>query len=612
MTKRDAAVLSLLLTALFVLFAPLLLRPWLMPGSFGDYHLYHYPLRHLVASRLEQGQLPLWNPHIFAGVPLAANPQAVLLYPGSLLHYVLPLAWALSLDAWLHASAAVAGAFLLLRTWRLDRGGAALLATAYGLSPFLIYRVSQGVPTHLAALAWAPWVWLAALTKHPFPIALTFGLQVLSGHPQFALVNAIGLGAWGLVKDPRRAIALIPAAALGLFLAAAQVLPTLEYLGLSVRKIWDPGLALGYSMRPAYLATLLWPNALGNPFQPSFALYPSEFFEMLGLYLGLAPAALAAYGLYRARGRAAAALWAVLFLGLFLATGENNPLYLSLQKTLRLDFLRVPARFGLLILWALWLAAAAGFRAAAAGRSAGFRAVLVGVTLLDLGLVASRWLYTDDPQRVLPAQTDLAAKLAQGTRIATGPDIPSSNKTILYRIRNATGYEAFYPARVAVYTSRNEGRPAADGSRTYITRWDTPEMAKLGVRHYLTLTRQDTKRPETVRGATFLYENPDAGPLVRGARAWEERKPEHLAATAGPSALVVSQGYYPGWRAWSAAGELPVSVEDGLFPRIVAPDGTRVHVRFAPGAWRIGLLMTLIAGLMLTGIAELRLRAWMS
>src|SRR5581483_6815173 len=128
------------------------------------------------------------------------------------------------------------------------------------------------------------------------------------------------------------------------FLAAAQVGPTLQYLKLSVRAVWEPMYSLAYSLKPQYLLTLVWPRAFGDPLTPGFALFPSEFFEMLGLYLGLVPFALAVAGLVRSRSRAAAGLWLLLAVGVLLSLGAHDPLYPLLASALRLDFLRVPAR----------------------------------------------------------------------------------------------------------------------------------------------------------------------------------------------------------------------------------------------------------------------------
>src|SRR6185436_7613848 len=153
MTKKDGPLCAAFALVLLAAFGRLLLGPGLILGNFGDLEAYHYPLRHLAVSTLQEGRFPLWNPYIFAGTPLSANPQAALYYPGSTLHYFFPLAWAFTLDAFLHLAFAWLGAYLLLRRWRLERAGAWTLAVCYAASPFLVYRLAQGIPTHLAALS---------------------------------------------------------------------------------------------------------------------------------------------------------------------------------------------------------------------------------------------------------------------------------------------------------------------------------------------------------------------------------------------------------------------------------------------------------------------------
>lgn len=38
----------------------------------GDFAAYHHPLFVVTASQWRQGHLPLWNPYLFGGTPLAA------------------------------------------------------------------------------------------------------------------------------------------------------------------------------------------------------------------------------------------------------------------------------------------------------------------------------------------------------------------------------------------------------------------------------------------------------------------------------------------------------------------------------------------------------------
>src|SRR5262245_28653182 len=98
MRRRDLALAGAFALAVLAALSPALLRPGFVPRNFGDLFLYHLPMRSLVASTLQAGRLPFWNPYIFGGLPLAANPQSVLFYPVSGLGFLFPQASAVSWD----------------------------------------------------------------------------------------------------------------------------------------------------------------------------------------------------------------------------------------------------------------------------------------------------------------------------------------------------------------------------------------------------------------------------------------------------------------------------------------------------------------------------------
>lgn len=61
----------------------------------------------------------------------------------------------------------------------------------------------------------------------------------------------------------------------------------------------------------------------------------------------------------------------------------------------------------------------------------------------------------------------------------------------------------------------------------------------------------------------------------------------------GPGLVVVSESYDPGWRAFSAAGELPVRRVDGLVLGVEVPAGrVGFELRYAPPRWPIGLAVS--------------------
>jgi len=606
MAKRDFSLCAAFFLVLFVPFSRFLLNPNLIPSNFGDIYAYHYPLRHLVTSTLQEGRLPLWNPYIFAGTPLAANPQGVLFYPVSAIHYFFPLAWSLSLEMFLHLYFAWFGAYLLLRKWKLDHAGAWTLALAYGLSPFLVLRIPQGIPTHLAALAWIPWIWLCAQSPQRLLFSLALALQILSGHPQFALLNLLALGLWALCTRPKLVPWLVAGAFLALALDWAQAGATLQFLSHSVRAYWNGAFSLGYSLKPSYLLTFIYPNAFGNPLRPGFGLFPSEYFEMLTAYIGLIPFLLALLGLTRSR-----ALWALIAAGIFFGLGQNNPLYVPLQKLLGLDFLRVPARFSIVILWGLWLAAAIGWKVFCSPKGPAFKGLLLLLTSLDLLVWSIPWIYAQDATQLMATNPTVLKVIRDPSfRIATSPDIPSANKSMVYRIPNVTGYEAFYLAPIAIYTSLSEGEAAADGSRTYIRKWQTPGMSQLSVRYYLATEPVAGHEPRAKEGQTLIYENRDAQPLVQGVKTWRHESAERYDVwTDEPGAVVFSQANYPGWKAWVNGTRASVDDTRGLLPR-VRLDGSgpwKVHFVFLPGLWFFGVLVSLIS---LAGTLMSALKGW--
>ena len=121
----------------------------------GDILLYFYPYREYVSSVLRGGELPFWNPYIFMGAPLLANPQAAVLYP---LHWPLlglavtaQIYWSAAIHTWLLGY----GGYWLMRRWGYGAWAGlttALVLAGSGLIGGLIGHINQ-----LNVAAWLPW-----------------------------------------------------------------------------------------------------------------------------------------------------------------------------------------------------------------------------------------------------------------------------------------------------------------------------------------------------------------------------------------------------------------------------------------------------------------------
>ncbi|MCC7106274.1 MAG: YfhO family protein, partial [Chloroflexi bacterium] len=225
---------------------------------------------------------------------------------------------------------------------------------------FMLGGVLSGQYGHLnqvSATLWLPWALLPmdrALRAKSLAwsirwltvLSVCLGLQVLAGHPQQTYMTLVCAGwqaAWRLWGAPLRTwiaggAALGASIALGMGLAAAQLLPTLELARESIR-------SGGLEYREA-IAGSLWPWLMARAVMPSFVndLGSTEFLA----YVGIVPLLLAliAASFVRRRGLALAAGLALG--GLFLALGGANPLYPVLHAAVPgFSSFRVPSRWAL-------------------------------------------------------------------------------------------------------------------------------------------------------------------------------------------------------------------------------------------------------------------------
>ncbi|HRF46400.1 MAG TPA: flippase [Anaerolineales bacterium] len=248
--------------------------------------------KEFIRDSLAEGQLPLWNPYLFAGVPFLAAGQHSGLYPLTWLHYVLPNAVAFGWFAVGQLWLAGLGFYIWLRVLRLRRLAAVIGGVGFQLSGFM--TLSVVFPMIVAAATWLPFL-LATLelvaSAHPWRGraavvpwlalgAVVIGLQVLAGHVEilyYSLLVSAGYAAWRLAglrlgraalswrEWFARATALLAVPVLGLALGAVQFLPLYELASSSFRD----GRAsldqvLDWALPLRHVLVFLMPNAYGN------------------------------------------------------------------------------------------------------------------------------------------------------------------------------------------------------------------------------------------------------------------------------------------------------------------------------------------------------------
>ena len=401
---------GLLVAASFVLFWPILFGGRTLFGR--DITPFFYPMKHVLVESIRSGRIPFWNPGIANGEPFFAALQPGVLYPGSLLLYVLPLSVSFDWLVALHYPLAGAGCFLLLRRW-----GRSPAASWVGAAAFMMggYLVSIGnFPNNLQTVAWIPWLFLSWDRVLEQPSAGRLGVfaglcavAFLGGEPQMLALGLAWVLAHGLLKIERRPTGSIVqlsmfaiSGGVALALVAVQLVPFLEYVLHSVRTM-PVGLdyASSRSLELSGMVHLAAPPVVAAGIHDFTTRYfaTTEVPWILSAYPGAVAGSLALVGL-GAAGRRRAVFWfGSALLGVFLALGANGLLYRLLFDALPgFRAFRYPEKFLLLPALAVPLLAAWGADAAIANRGKSRIALVLAGVALAYGIVALLLLLAPD------------------------------------------------------------------------------------------------------------------------------------------------------------------------------------------------------------------------
>lgn len=272
-------------TALFLL---LYTRVILAPSGHApatqdsDFYMYYFPMTEMAFEQLREGMLPVWNPYLFAGMPLLASIEIGVLYPPNWLHLVFSSERAFCLLYVFHVLLAAFG------SWKLARGrgrsieAAVFASLAFAFAAPTILHFDMGMVTVVYSSAWVPLVLalvdrcLARMTAgSACLLALALACQFLAGFPMFTLALAVLIPAWlltwgvqwrrPLLRGNARVVLYFAAtASLALALIMPQLLPTLRYLNQAHRADLDYQQSTHCCFPAPNLITLLVPGFFGD------------------------------------------------------------------------------------------------------------------------------------------------------------------------------------------------------------------------------------------------------------------------------------------------------------------------------------------------------------
>ncbi len=265
---------TLFLLPLIYFFPAVLGKVTLAPGDGWTQIL---GIRILIGHMIAQGELPLWNPYIFAGMPLLASIQPGALYPPTWLFAALSPQVAMNVLVLTTYHLALFGTYLFARRVGCTRVGALVAAVTFGLGGYMVAHL--GHTNRINAAAWLPWILLAVemLNRQPrwrwvTAGALFIALQVFAGDPQMTLYTAMTVGAYALFRlvraEPQcrtKFAAVVTAMAIcGALLSIIQLLPADELLKLGDRAGIDYQYFAQFSFPPSQSLSLFFPYFFGG------------------------------------------------------------------------------------------------------------------------------------------------------------------------------------------------------------------------------------------------------------------------------------------------------------------------------------------------------------
>lgn len=321
------------------------------------------------------GRRTLWEPMIFGGFPLAAEPQLETFYP---------LGWLLSRfgawNAFVVSAYVMAAAFTYAYVYTLTRSvlGALVGGVVYSMSGFFMAHLGHTAIIHGAA--WMPLLlWAAERLRRPHSrvwvavASLAVANAALGAHPQM-LVYSLGLtGAYVVVRGwsapggcRHYYRANLSALALGLGLAAIQLVPAAQLAHLSYRARLGFVDFVAYALPPIEFIQQLFPYLFGPKIPTLFGsahFGRADVTETSG-YVGIGPLMIAGVAIAAFRRHSITRFWAtVALLACLIAFGASTPLARVMYVLPGYKLFRCPARH--LVEMALAVATLAGLGVAA-------------------------------------------------------------------------------------------------------------------------------------------------------------------------------------------------------------------------------------------------------
>ncbi|MDP2208992.1 MAG: YfhO family protein [Bacteroidota bacterium] len=280
---KDWHAIVVIVVSVVIFFRDILLQKAFM---WEDFLYQYFPWRYFAATSLANGELPLWNPYTFNGMPFQADiPTATFYIPNLLLTLFvksnkLHFYW-VEFFIIIHFILAGVSMYYLLKSFKLEKAISLFGSIVFMLSGFMVTHTIH--PQIIHHIAWLPLIFLLFkknLDKksllNTILGGLTLGHSILAGFPQLSLYIFLLLFFYFLfefvilskVSGIKESVKIILPSAGVIFIAIAitaiQIIPTIELTPLSNRAEITYEKSQEGTFHPQQIITLLIPKFFGE------------------------------------------------------------------------------------------------------------------------------------------------------------------------------------------------------------------------------------------------------------------------------------------------------------------------------------------------------------
>ncbi|OGS33981.1 MAG: hypothetical protein A2474_06355 [Elusimicrobia bacterium RIFOXYC2_FULL_34_12] len=287
-------------------------------------YLFH-PWKIAITESLLKGNMPLWNPYSYSGMPLTANFQTAVFYPFSIIFYIFGFIKGLKLFIILHTALGSLFIFLYFRSKKYKTISSFTAGIIFAFGGYLITKTE--FLSLFGTVIWLPLILMLFSSTNIFIGSLVFSFIIFAGYPPLILFILILLLIDAFLERKIKKLFLI--IFFGTLISSIQLIPSIELIFNSVRKS-----GLNISDTSIWSANYFDIIALISPIflkiEKSGLFTGEKYFWLKSYWLGFTAVLSAIFGflLLITKKNKKALIYSILFLlAIFFALGTKTPIY---------------------------------------------------------------------------------------------------------------------------------------------------------------------------------------------------------------------------------------------------------------------------------------------